>query len=365
MKNKFGSSLYYASDKNIFDAINNAKVDGETIQEMFRRRNIVCSRQTKREDLAEFLSRLTHDYLDHKDLSLRLGTTPRRERVTAIDLIGLPPKNSEIQAAIETLKVKLQKHGDVVTVTQEGNTFLLEVRYTEIDYKRTEFSQLQRRTGVLEIVKDKQRTVVRSTKSHYMDEARDELVIQICNETAEELERREISLAHFLEPTIRSQFFFDLMTKLSGYVRKDVTDVFVFKPRPESAEDDESDGVEEDSAEPHVERVLLKGVGVSQSEILRQLTKEKDYYIAKVGWIVNKTMGAGGSYEIEATFAEPRECTGFSYLLRGVYDLTEDGKVTKKRRPPVKDEINEIAKAIEEKSRELLDALNSGANGHE
>ena len=358
MKNKFGSSLYYASDKNIFDAINNSKVDGETIQEMFRRRNIVCSRQTKRENLAEFFSRLPHDYLDHKDLSLRLGITPRRERVTAVDLIGQTPKNSEIQAAIDTLKVKLQKHGDVVTVTQEGNTFFLEVHYTEIDYKRTEFSQLQKRTGVLEVAIDKQRTVVRSSKNHYMDEARNELVTQILNETTEELERREISLAHFPAPTIRSQFFYDLMTKLSGYVRKDVTDIFVFKPRPEFAVDDEPEDIDEALAEPHVERVLLKGVGVSQSDILRQLTKEKDYYIAKAGWIVNKTMGGGGSYEIEATFADPRQCVGFSYLLRGVYDLTEDGKTAKKRRPPTKDEINEIAKVIEEKARELLDVLN-------
>jgi hypothetical protein len=365
MKNKFGSSLYYASDKNIFDAINNAKVDGETIQEMFRRRNIVCSRLTKREDLAEFFSRLTHDYLDHQDLSIRLGTTPRRERVTSVDLIGVPPKNAELQAAIETLKVKLRKHGDVVVVTQEGSVFHLEVRYTEIDYKRTEFSQLQKRTGVIEIAREGQRTVVRSTKSNYMDEARDELVAQIRSETPGDLDRREISLAHFPSPSVRSQFFLDLMTKLPGYVRKDVTDVFVFKPRPEASGEDEHDGQQEDSAEPHVERVLLKGVGVSQSDILRQLTKEKDYFIAKVGWIVNKTMGSGGSYEVEATFTDPRECTGFSYLLRGVHDLTADGKTAKKRRPPVKEEINEVAKVVEEKARELLDALNSGASGDE
>jgi hypothetical protein len=200
-----------------------------------------------------------------------------------------------------------------------------------------------------------------------MDEARNELVAQIFNEATVELKRQEISLAHFPAPAVRSQFFYDLMTALSGYARKDVTDVFVFKPRPESASNAEHEDVEEgeDSSEPHVERVLLKGVGVSQSDILRQLTKDKDYYIAKVGWIVNKTMGVGGSYEIEATFADPRECTGFSYLLRGVYDLMDDGRTTKKRRPPTKYEITEIAKTIEEKARELVDALNSGASGRE
>jgi hypothetical protein len=359
VKKKFGSSLYYASDKNIFDALNNAKVDGETIQEMFRRRNIVCSRLTKREDLAEFFSRLTHDYLDHTDLSIRLGVTPRRERITAIDLVGEPPKGQEIQSAIETLKGKLQQHGDFVSVTQEGAAYIVEVRYTEVDYKRAEFSQLQKRNGVIEISRHKDKTVVRSSKSHYMDEAREELVAQILGETSKPLERREVSLAHFVDPRVRSQFFYDLMTELPGFVRKDVTDVFVFKPRPEVPQS--ADGVEDDDdqAEPHVERVLLKGVGVSQSDLLRQLTKERDYYIAKVGWVVNKTLGAGGSYEVEATFADPADCTGFSYLLRGVYDLGEDGKTSKKRRPPTKDEIKDITKVIEEKARELINSLNS------
>lgn len=359
MNKRFGSSLYYASDKNIFDALNNAKVDGETIQEMFRRRNIVCSRLTKREDLAEFFSRLTHDYLDHTDLSIRLGVTPRRERITAVDLVGEPPKGSEIQSAIEILKVKLQKHCDVVSVTQEGSAYIIEVRYTEVDYKRTEFSQLQKRNGIIEVSKDKDKTVVRSSKSHYMDEAREELVAQILSEASKPLERREVSLAHFVDPRVRSQFFYDLMTELPGFVRKDVTDVFVFKPRPEAALPVDGSDEDTDQSEPHVERVLLKGVGVSQSDLLRQLTRERDYYIAKVGWVVNRTLGSGGSYEIEATFADPKDCTGFSYLLRGVYDLGEDGKTSKKRRPPTKDEIKDVAKVIEEKARELLNALNS------
>ena len=74
---KKGASLYYASDKNIFDAINQSKVNNETLQTMFLRRNIVCSKHTEREGLAEFFSRLTHDYLDHQDLSNRLGVVSR------------------------------------------------------------------------------------------------------------------------------------------------------------------------------------------------------------------------------------------------------------------------------------------------
>lgn len=357
---KGGPSLYYASDKNIFDALNQSKVDAETIQTLFRRRNVVCSRQTKREELSRFFSRLTHDLLDHQDLSEKLGVVPRRERVTAVDLVGEPPTSTGLKAAVEAFKTKLTKHGDVVNIHQDGESLFINVRYTLIDYKRSEFSQLQHRTGTIEVIRESGRLVVRSTKSEYLDDARDELIRQIEAETENHLERKEVSLFEFPSPIVRSQFFYDLISDLPGYVRKDVTDVFVFKPRPEAFEDIETeDDAIEAAAEPHIERILLKGVGVSQSELLRDLTREKDYYIAKVGWIANATFGMGAGYEIEATFADPKECRGFSYLLRGVYDLGEDGKIIKTKRSPTREEINEIARVVEAKARELIHKLSS------
>jgi hypothetical protein len=61
-KRAYGPSLYYATDKNIFDALNQHKVDAATVAKLFHRRNIVVSKKTLREDLAQYFSRLTHDY---------------------------------------------------------------------------------------------------------------------------------------------------------------------------------------------------------------------------------------------------------------------------------------------------------------
>lgn len=355
---KKGPSLYYASDKNVFDALNQSKVNAETIQAMFRRRNIVCSRQTKREDLSRFFSRLTHDLLDHQDLSDRLGIVPRRERVSAVDLVGAAVVPGDaLQRAVDTIKVKLAKVGDTVQVSVDGSSISLSIKYSVIDYKKSEFSQLQHRKGIIEVLPENGRLVVRSTKSDYLDDVRDELIAQIRGEAGQELLRREVSLQHHPLPRTRSQFFYDLMTELPGYIRRDVTDVFVFKPRPD-AEDGE-DGEPSGGAEPHIDRILLRGVGVSQSELLRDLTREKSYYIAKVGWIASSTVGTGDGYEIEATFADPKECTGFSYLLRGVYDLGENGKLAKHRRSPTADEIDKIARLVEAKARILLEKLDA------
>ncbi|RYZ82279.1 MAG: hypothetical protein EOP06_21960, partial [Proteobacteria bacterium] len=169
-----GPSLYYASDKNIFDALNQAKVDNETIQSLFERRNIVASKKTQREELAKYFSRLTHDYLDHSDISARLGIASRRERITSIDLIATI-ENEQISNAIESLSQSLKHDGDAIEVSKKGNIWTINVKYSEIDYKRAEFNQLQHRDGQIELIKNGEKYVVRSTKSEYIDEARDEL----------------------------------------------------------------------------------------------------------------------------------------------------------------------------------------------
>lgn len=361
---KKGPSFYYASDKNVFDALSQSKVDRDTIQGMFRRRNVVCSKQTKREELSRFFSRLTHDLLDHMDLSARLGVVPRRERMTAVDLVGQPPTTDTIQRSIDILKTMLGAQGDVVNVNNDGKSISLHIKYSVIDYKKSEFSQLQHRSGIIEVIQEDGRLVLRSTKSDYLDSAKDELIRQIEAETDHELTRQEISLFHHPSPTTRSQFFYDLMIGLPGYSRKDVSDVFVFKPRPERSDEVEEDD-SEDASEPHIERILLRGVGVSQSDLLRDLTREKAYYIAKVGWVATASLGAGAGfgYDIEATFSDPKNCTGFSYILRGVFDIGENGKLAKKRRSPTRNEIDTIAKAIEGKARSLMAQLDTDATG--
>ena len=211
---KKGAAVYYASDKNIFDALNQSKVDSDTIQAMFRRRKIVCSRHTKREELARFFSRLTHDLLDHHDLSDRLGVVPRRERITAVDLVGEPVPKETLQRAVDAVKSQLGNVGDVVKVSNTGSGVSLSVTYSVMDYKRSEFSQLQNRRGIIEIIPDEGKLVVRSTKADYLDIVRDDLIRKIQDEVHRPLERREISLFHHPDPQTRSQFFYDLMSNL-------------------------------------------------------------------------------------------------------------------------------------------------------
>lgn len=355
-KPKQGPSLYYASDKNIFDAVNQSKIDNETVQTLFERRNIVCSKKTPRSDLANYFSQLTHDYLDHQDIAARLGVAKRRERLTSVDLSGSLEKDN-ITCAIAELVKGLSVDGDTVQVSKKGTSTYLNIQYSEIDYKRSEFSQVQHRDGQLELAKEGGGFVLRSTQNDYMDAVRDQLITHLSAQSDEPLEKSTVSLSSITSASIRSKFFYDLIVELPGYVRRDVTDVFVYQAKPQDPDDDE----EGTGADGHIERVLMRGNGVSQSALLNSLVGEGKYHISKVGWIATEKMGKGFGYEIEAMFNDPKECTGFSYLLRGVYILEDDGKLSKKKRAPSSSEVETISRAVESKARELMKQIRSDA----
>ncbi len=341
-----GASLYYASDKNIFDALNLHKVDTATVMKLFRRRNIIVGKKTPREDLALYFSRLTHDLLDHKDIAAKIGVAPRRERTTSMDVSGAV-EFSDLQNAVDQIKKELEATGDVVQVSREGNTLTINVQYSVVDYKRSEFSQVQVRDGTLVFVKSDEGYIVRNTQNDYLNSVRDTLLGKIEKTIAEPIKKTLVSLFDISSPKYRSKFFHELVNDLPGYLRSDVTEVYVYKAKPELEDEDD------DQSDTHVERVLLRGNGVTRSELLNELLDEEDYYITKIGWKAVEKMGVGDQYDIEALFADPKDCTGFSYILSGVYPF-ENGRVSTKRRAPTKSEVDVVSRVIETKSRELV-----------
>ncbi len=349
-----GPSLYYASDKNVFDALNQHKVDTPTVVKLFQRRNIVVSKKTSRDELAKYFSTLTHDYYDHKEIAAKLGVAVRRERTTSMDVSGVGDTD-ELHGVVEQLKKEMEASGDTVQVTREGDNISIRVQYSEVDYKRSEFSQVQVRDGTIEFVKSAAGYVVRNTQNDYLKGVRETLLAKVEKTTSASLTKVVVSLFDIPSAKLRSKFFHELASSLQSFVRRDVTDVYVFKAKPE-AEDDEGNG--DDGPETYVEKVFLRGSGVSRSEILNELLDEEDYYIVKMGWTATEVLGEGNVYDIEAGFSDPKDCTGFSFILSGVFPL-EEGKVSTRRRPPHKHEIDAFSRVIESKARDLVAELRS------
>lgn len=352
-----GPSLYYASDKNVYDALNQHKVDIPTIMKLLERRNIVVSKKTPRESLATYFSRQIHDYQDHRDIAARLGIAPRRERITSMDVNGEVTKD-HLDVAIKQFKEDLENNGEVVQIHKENGKVSLTVQYSTVDYKVSEFAQRQERDGTIELLETDQGFTVRNTHNDFLNNVTQSLIKKLEAVADTTLEKVTISLFGCPSARLRSKFFHELASNLQGYTRTDVTAVYVFKAKPDALVSDDSNEEDEEDVETgtHVERVALRGNGVTRSDIFHDLLNEDDYYITKIAWEARETGGAGHAYAIEAMFTDPKDCTGFSFILSGVYPC-EDGLPTNRRRAPLKHEIEEISYVVEAKARELVKQL--------
>lgn len=353
-KNTVGPSLYYATDKNIFDALNQHKVNSKVISQLFLRRNILISNKTPKEELAKYFSTLAHDYHDHQAIAARLGVASRRERTTSMEVEGIQSA-SDLKGAINQLKNELEENGDVVQMEQDGDVLRVRIQHTEIDYRRSEFLQAQIRDGVIEFIKSGKDYVVRNTQTEYINNVRDLLLDKADKDEEQPLVKHVISMFDIPSVTLRTKFFYELASSLPGFRRDDVTDVYIFKPSPDSPMLD-AEEAEGDNDYHHVERVFLRGKGVSQSELLNELLDDEDYYIVKIGWRAEQEMGKGHAYEIEAAFSDIRDCEGFSFILRGVYPR-ENEDISSRKRTPYRDEIDLISKVVETRAREILTEL--------
>ena len=187
-KRTFGPAMYYASDKNVFDALIQHRVDSPTLAVLFERRNMIVSKKTPRDDLAEYFSRLPHDYYDHKIISEKLGILPRRERTTSMDLVGtIDPE--ELKFALEEIKKQIVANGDIAHIVRSGNDFSLRIQYSLIDYKKTEFAQQQIKDGVVEFIKTAEGYLINNAQNEFMSSVRDEIVAKVDSVVPDEIER--------------------------------------------------------------------------------------------------------------------------------------------------------------------------------
>ncbi|WP_379654045.1 hypothetical protein [Pseudoxanthomonas sp. UC19_8] len=349
-KSQFGPSIYFATDKNIFDALNEHKVDSSTMAELFLDRNTIVSATRDRVSLAFYFSKMNHDFYDHQRISQRLGVIPRRERMTSVELFG-DVAAEELRGAIEKIKNDYEGTGDKVTVSKMADGFMVDIQYSKIDYRKSEFNQVQVRDGFLDIRSKDGKVIIRSSQNSYVDGFRDSFVGNLERVTDKDLQRFDVSLFEFTSPSIRSKFFYDLFSGLPGYAFQDVTDVYVYKPRSGVMSGDV------DLESPQVERVALRGSGVSKTKIFRDLAAD-GYYTVRVTWVAKNIYEEGHLYTIEAVFTDPVACAGFSYVVLGVNE--RDGvEFRKARRTPTKGESSRISNAIEDYARTLILALKS------
>lgn len=353
MKKRFGPSLYFASDKVIFDALNHVQVKTEVIRELLLERGVLVSAKTEKYELAKYFSRLTTDFYDQRDIGGKLGRYAKKERVTYIEIEGKRTAPQVIEAINEAAAELAKDEIASLTYSKSGDKIVAQLEYEDVDYTEVEFRQVQVRDAFIELSSTASGFVVRSTQNRFVENVMERIFLSLAAKQGPEWKPKRISLQGIADPKKRTQFFEFLTKNIEQHDLVTVTEAYCFKPKAGQKIDEESDDPAELEDQPFVERVSLKGTGVDRSFVIDGLF-ERGYYVVKTAWRVKpKTSLDADVFELEAQFSSPETCTDFSYQVRTVF-ICDEGNITEKKRTPKTDEQDALFRLIEDAAKRAV-----------
>lgn len=364
------SNLYSVTDKVLCDALNQSQVTQNEMRDLFLSRGIIISKETPRKVLSKNFSKFTHDYYDHQKIAEILGSEPRRERTTSKLVSNMPEKATVLKAA-EKLKTELTENNDLChIVADKSGTVKIHITYMSTNFSKSDFKQVVKKQAVIEIEPTASGYVMRRPDNDQTENYEQQLLSLIEIMSTEKaiadgkplsdakLDIHEISLENIDSPQHRIEFFTKLINGLEGYELDDVTDVYVYHPKPEEIEDEDGEadiGV-------HVSKASLKGEGVLKSEEINSLY-ERGFYICRIKWRVKEKGADPNIFEFEALFNNPQSFSEFSYITKGMKKYKGHGEYNKN--PTLLNDDQELffSRLIEKTARSIIMDITNKAQG--
>lgn len=362
-------NLHCVTDKALYDALNQSQISMGEMSDLFLDRGIVISKKTPRKDLAKNFSKFNHDYYDHQKIASYLGSGSRKERSTS-KVIKSELSDDIILAAADELKANIEKENDLCQVYKSNGKIYLSITYLSTNYGRSDFKQVIKKEALIEIEHQQGSYILRRPDNEQVEDYEAKLLAGIEKEihknnngdtpplTVSPLDIKEISMEDLSSPVMRTAFFTKLITSLEGFTLEDVTDAYVYHPKPERLE--EENGNTETGV--HVSRASLKGEGVLKSEELSSLY-DRGFYIWKIKWTAKEKVPDPDIYEFEAQFSNQEEFKDFSYAAKSVKKYKSFGKYNKNFVSLTKSEENKFLKLIEKAAYSIIMDLEKQAQG--
>ncbi|MGK5083085.1 hypothetical protein WDW37_07240 [Bdellovibrionota bacterium FG-1] len=366
MSKKVHYPIYFAEDKDVFDLLASSKriFDDNRLIQIARKRGIILSASTSRDDLVQYLSRLTWGWLQIQELVALTESRDRTEKV-ANETVTTKLEAAKLQeAAIAVKKERSEKSDEVYSIHKgDDDKVTIKVSYTDFEPSRTRLSQRVQRDLLMEIEKTEDGYVFR----HNANERGREIVSKIIEKLPRELEApvvpERLSLAGIKDPAKRTEFFLHLIQNLQGFKLVNVTSVSVDRVAAEEddhskfeaelgsgslvdQDDFESEGsTPDENAEETVEetaamlsvvrKVALHGENLLGSPQFDQLKKDR-FFLSRAVWRSSESRQGGNELDFEADFEDAKNCAGFRYNVLGIYSRkTRGNQEVKKTRAAV------------------------------
>jgi hypothetical protein len=361
-------SLYYASDKAMFDALTQRKVTVAQLRELFLSRGIIISPETDKEELARQFSSFFHDYADFQKLSVLIGAHSARERTTNIDLKAALNKGQLLESLQSTKELLEDRYQDGVDFWVQGETIMCTVRYTKTDYGQSEFRQVIQKEAQIKFEPTSSGWKVTGPMNDKFKLVSAALQSQIEIVTDEKVQVVDISLLAYPDSSLRSKFFRQLIHALPKMKVVDVIDVATFNPVKDVDDilEEEADLLEGDEPElkeskaiTRITKAQLRGQGVLESEQLMGL-ESNGFYIWKILWhAVDDNQIDSDMYVLESQFGKQADCSDFSYIVKGVMRYQSAGEYgARVKANPVDEE--RIKRLIVKAAESTLSSLTKG-----
>lgn len=348
MANYQNLSRYYMDDKDVVDLISGGEVSTRFMLGFLRRRGIFLPEPSKnwpREELVKLFARQLFSWKEIREITEETNTTDREDRTETCKMTGIPTTFdvAAILNDLQALRASSKNEAYQLSKKADGTTQVL-VAYTEIDpYLARPF---QKRAKVLEL---EVQLVGSELEVSYSSNPRASQIVEvltglICLKDPETIEATRIEFPGLKDAALRTEFFSQLLEKVSGFRILDVQDVKVDNrldaekaPEDDEGEDEDSDADEPDEKASEVQAQVVKGLikkaafsgnSVLTSEIYQQL-RQSGYFISSLNW---KALELSADHEVEfrAEMADPVRFGDFRFDVTKVTTLGSDPDEFKK-----------------------------------
>lgn len=351
-------SLYFASDKAIYDALTQRSLTSAELRKVFLSRGIVISNESDKKFLANRFSALFHDYYDYRNLSLLVGGRDSREKTTNVVVTTSVTKDQLTDALTSVKEWLVDDQHEQAEVAVHGDQLKLTVKYQKLDLSQAEFRQVVEKTAEVILEKQGSGWKITGPMNDKFKDITDQLYSQIEIVTDQDVATRTISLEAILDASIRTNFLRSLIRNLKDMEVVDVVDVSTFNPKDQEdddldlsddalviedsieveSEDEGEDGnPEAELARPQpearihkiirIDKASLKGKGVLESKQLLEL-EGHGFYMWKIRWKAREKLVGSELVLFEAQFGNQAKYCDFSYIVKGVYNYN-NGKYAK------------------------------------
>lgn len=382
-------SLYFASDKAIYDALTQRSLTSAELRKVFLSRGIVISNESDKKFLASRFSALFHDYYDYRNLSLLVGGRDSREKTTNVVVTTAVTKDQLTDALTSVKEWLVDDQHEQAEVAIHGDQLKLTVKYQQLDLSQAEFRQVIEKTAEVILEKQGSGWKITGPMNDKFKDITNQLYSQIEIATDQDVATRTISLEAIPDAGIRTNFLRSLIRNLKDMEVVDVVDVSTFNPKDRDDDDldlsddalviedsieveDESDSEEGGEGDPEsvlarpqpetrvhkiirIDKASLKGKGVLESKQLLEL-EGHGFYLWKIRWKAREKLFGSEVVLFEAQFGNQAKYCDFSYIVKGVYNYN-NGKYAKNlvRAEPVFEQKLKVR--LEEAAQKTLDDI--------